>query len=105
MGFRYGGGKTGVYIDGHERADVVQAQIAFCNKMIELMKRGDEVVFIAQDESIYYVKDGLTRTWHNDASLKRKGKGKGIMVSGWFDEKGPLEWMGNKSLYSLKFGH
>lgn len=104
MGFHYGSGKTGVYIDGHERKDVVQARIVFYNKMIELMQRRNDIIFIAQDESIYYAKDGLTQIWHNDASLKKKGKDKGIMVSKWFDEKELLEWISKKSLYFLKFG-
>lgn len=91
-----------MYIDGHERKDVVQARIVFYNKMSELMQRND-VIFIAQDESIYYAKDGLAQTWYNNASLKKKGKKKEIMISGWFDHEGPMEQIGTKSLYSLKF--
>jgi hypothetical protein len=104
IGYRYGSSSPGVYMDGHERDDVVQSRREFCQKISELEKMSD-IVFIAQDESVYHAKDGISKEWiDKNTNLKKKGKGKGIMVSGWFDHEGPLVVDGEASYFLLKFG-
>ena len=108
-----------MYLDGHERPDVVASRRIFCSKMVELLQNPNNV-FIAQDESIFHAKDGITFTWHeNDVSLKKKGLGKGIMKSCWMDHTGIVkltddEWKEAKrqhpelpqsASFTLKFGH
>jgi hypothetical protein len=92
IGYRYGNPKSGLYMDGHERPDVVEYRKTFCQRILEHMK-DVSTVFISQDESIYYSKEGLSRKWRDDQrgnEKKKKGMGKGVMVSGWFDEFGVL---------------
>ena len=54
------------------------------------MSRRDSVIFICQDESVYHAKDTVWRTWSDGFTMMRKGTGKGIMVSAWFDCDGIL---------------
>lgn len=105
IGYQYGFSSPGVYMDRHERDDVVESQQQFYEKISELEKEGSNVIFIAQDESIYHAKDRITKEWIDKyTNLKKKGKGKGIMVSSWFDGEGPLVVNGENSTFLLKFG-
>jgi len=96
--------KKGVYIDGHEREDVVTYRKNFLEKMQELeqfMVQYDDKtleplpnhniesgkfkrhILVTQDESIFHANDGKRFGWvHNgEQPLMKKGLGKGIMVS------------------------
>jgi hypothetical protein len=56
--------------------------------MINLMK-DPNVVFIFQDESIFHAKDSLVMRWADaSTNITKKGQGKGMMASGWFDADG-----------------
>jgi hypothetical protein len=118
LGFRYGIHGKQKYIDGHEREDVVKDREKFLNILIPLLNDKDTKV-IFQDESIYYTKDTHKYGWGDEGGvLRKKGMGKGIMVSAWFDEEGILslneeEYKTAKSkdstikqeaLFYLKFG-
>ena len=56
-----------------------------------LMSNRDSVIFICQDESVYHAKDAIRCTWSDGFTMMKKGSGKGIMVSAWFDCDGVLE--------------
>ena len=102
LGYKYGVWKKGVYIDGHERDDVVQYRDAFLSRMIPLMDRmvwwdGDEmehslerlniedsqIVWVSHDESVYYSNDDGGKGWGSEEhpDIHKKGKGRCIMVS------------------------
>jgi hypothetical protein len=55
LGYHFRIACKGKYIDRHEREDVVAACGVFCAQIQELLQ--EDVVFIAQDESIYHAKD------------------------------------------------
>jgi transposase len=119
LGWKYGRGKAGIYLDGHERPDVVESRKIFCSKIMELASN-ENVVFIAQDESIYHAKEDIEVTWNEGGvRTKKKGKGKEIMISAWMDRNGILklsndEWnvakevnnpqIPQEALFTLKFG-
>jgi len=118
IGFKYGAGKAGKYFDGHERPDVITDRKKFTEKVMELAK-DENVVFVAQDESVYHAKDGIRRGWGDgNCVLKKKGNGKGIMVSAWMTKDGVMklsdeEWEKGKertpnlpqsAFFTLKFG-
>ncbi|KAH7925369.1 hypothetical protein BV22DRAFT_1011364 [Leucogyrophana mollusca] len=94
--------RKGVYFDGHERPDVIEAR----NKFLETMKRYEplmctyddktlepippvlqpgekEHVPIPQDESIFHTNDNRRRQWlrGNQQALKKKGNGRAVHVS------------------------
>ncbi|KIJ36426.1 hypothetical protein M422DRAFT_120266, partial [Sphaerobolus stellatus SS14] len=67
MEFRYGTGKNGMYIDGHEREDVVHYH-----------KR---IVLLTHDESTFYVNDRCKLHWiHKDEKPEPVGKGEGVSI-------------------------
>jgi hypothetical protein len=96
-----------VFVDGHERDDVVRYRKEFLDTMDSLlpfivefnedgtMKEKEypigchvggpdrPIVLITHDESIFSANDGRHQAWIEDGStfLRPKGKGKGIMVS------------------------
>jgi hypothetical protein len=98
-GYKYGSWKKDVYIDGHERDDVVEYRKSFCSTWIALSERmasysGEymatvdspathEVVWVTHDESIFYANDDGGMVWTNAAypDLAKKGRGRSIMVS------------------------
>jgi hypothetical protein len=106
--------KKGVYIDGHERPDVVEYRKKFLQKMEEyepLFIRATErdqnvmhipntpnsdqrpIVFYTHDESIFYANDSEKVIWHpqGEMPLRKKGQGRSIMVSEFISElTGPL---------------
>lgn len=99
--------KQGMYIDGHEREDVVAYQKAFCDRWKEYEKRmfkfdndGNvsftptgfpvpqwprfRLVLITHDESTFFARDRRKNLWtHKDdkAEPERKGEGPSLMVS------------------------
>ena len=103
MGYSWRSGKKGVYIDGHEREDVVKyRQDVFLpilqgvrsrlaewdddgNVMTEkgLAEGSRWVVIVTHDESTFHVNDGRRQMWLQDEEnpLRPKGNGRGIMVS------------------------
>ena len=102
LGYKYGVWKKGVYIDGHEREDVVEYRQEFLERMIPLLDRmawwsGDdmdvncgransresEVVWVTHDESIFYSNDDGGKGWGTEEhpDIHKKGKGRSIMVS------------------------
>ena len=101
--------KKGVYIDGHERDDVVQHRKEYLKVMEELRKthqpppqcsdeeprvrlvEDDEkkkLVVLYHDESIYNTNEGQTWMWAEEDhhALLPKTKGSGIMVADFVDE-------------------
>jgi hypothetical protein len=111
MGFDYRSPKKGVYLDGHERADVVAyREEEFLPEMARLQPAfaqwidghivhgpspaadGRWIVVVVHDESTFHVNDGRRHVWlqkgHNP--LRPKGTGKGIMVSDFLTPQGRL---------------
>ena len=104
----------GLYIDGHERPDVVQYRDAFLQRMSEHEKfffhyDGDHMatvitpflqpsqkprVLVTHDESCFSSHDGKATIWMdaNDRPLRPKGQGRSIMVSEFLCEcHGPMK--------------
>lgn len=107
LGFSWKEIKKGIFIDGHERPDVVEYRKEFLEEMqrlsayfvefapdgqmMEKIYPGDcqvggpnaPIIPITHDESIFSANDGRREAWvaENDTYLRPKGKGKGIMVS------------------------
>jgi hypothetical protein len=108
LGFSWRDISKGVFVDGHERDDVLASRVVFLAKMQELQPYMVEfcadgsmaskqypndcqvggpdrrpVIFITHDESIFSANDGRHQAWlgNGDHFLRPKGKGKGIMVS------------------------
>jgi hypothetical protein len=108
LGFRWKDIKKGVFIDGHERKDVIQHRETFLHtlhNMLPYMVEFDAdgtiqpkeypldccvggpnrrpIIFITHDESVFSANDGRHQAWlaENGTFERPKGKGKGIMVS------------------------
>jgi len=102
LGYKYGIWKKGVFIDGHERADVVEYRTEFLQRMLSRFKfmqwwEGDdmetalgqecesenEIVWISHDESIFYANDDGGKGWGSEdhPDIHKKGNGRSIMVS------------------------
>ena len=113
MGFFYKGVKKGVYIDGHEREDVKKYRDevfipawkkASCRFLLfkedgswevppNLPPHEKPLVLVTHDEARFNANDGKRRMWmkENEQPLRPKGKGKGIMVSGFLTPGGILK--------------
>ena len=108
LGYNWQEVKKGVFIDGHEREDVVADRAKFLHKMKELEpylvefdssgqilektypddcqvggSQQRPTILITYDESIFSANDGKKRAWVKESNtfLRPKGKGQGIMVS------------------------
>ncbi|KAF9455309.1 hypothetical protein BDZ94DRAFT_1205895, partial [Collybia nuda] len=108
MGWRYGQKKNGMYIDGHERPDIVEYREAFIERWKEYEKRmalfnndGEresfspqgfpipsgqvfKLILVTHDESIFYENDRRKNCWThktNRGAPQRKGEGLSLMVS------------------------
>ena len=108
LGYNWQEVKKGVFIDGHEREDVVTDRVKFLHKMKELepylvefdssgqilektypddcQVSGSQqrpTILITHDESIFSANDGKKQAWVKESNtfLRPKGKGQGIMVS------------------------
>lgn len=114
LSWRYRQQKKGMYIDGHEREDVVEYRKAFVKRWKEYEKRfviydndGNVVstptgfpvpqgvrfrlILVTHDESTFYENDRRKTHWiHNDAKpvAQKKGEGQSIMASDFLT----LEW-------------
>ena len=105
--------KKGVYIDGHERDDVIEYRKKFIRKVValgfinkdkapsqeaaECLPKDlecppadvvDKTIVIFHDESIFSVNEDQHTQWgtSDTVTIKPKGKGAGIMVSDFVDE-------------------
>lgn len=110
LGFSFSEVKKDVYVDGHERPDVVEYRNDFLQRWATLKKKfaifaedgtwqrpqipEDErpIILVTHDESIFNANDGKRRLWieNGNQPLRPKGKGKGIMVSGYLTPGGIL---------------
>lgn len=108
LGYVYKDVRKDVFVDGHERPDVVEDRANFLRKMEELkpyivefdqdgaMKPkvypsdcavgGEDrrpVIIITHDECTFSANDGVRKAWtrEGDTFLRPKGRGQGIMVS------------------------
>ncbi|KAG0129720.1 hypothetical protein HOY82DRAFT_610318 [Tuber indicum] len=112
MGFTYREVWKSVYVDGHERADVVQYRKetfrplwdSYIPRMVlfeedgswrfldTLPPREKPLVFITHDESTFNANNGKRRTWKEEGKqpLRAKAKGKGIIASGFLTPGGRL---------------
>jgi len=111
MGFSHQDVKKNVYFDGHERDDVVEYRKTFVKEWRELSRRfvifhddgswekppgllqGEKpLVLVTHDESTFNVNDGKRKLWMEEGKqpLRPKGKGKGVMVSGFLTPGGVL---------------
>jgi hypothetical protein len=102
LGFKYGKWKKGVYIDGHERGDVVSYRKKFLERFANYRKRtieydgedmsrvfgpqqepGRPLIVIYHDESTYYANDDGGYGWFESERppLRKKGQGLSLMVS------------------------
>lgn len=112
MGLEYDTVKKDVFVDGHERADVVEyRQKVFIPRWREFEKRlvifdedgnwkppssllpGEKpLVLCTHDESTFNANDGKRAIWMEKGKppIRPKGRGKGIMVSGFLTPGGVL---------------
>jgi hypothetical protein len=117
MSWRYGAKKRGMYIDGHERADIVEYRKGFVARWKEYEKRmvhydndgkvigtlngfplpahqqgqAFKLILVTHDESTFYANDRRKTKWTHTsetATPEHKGEGPSIMVSDFLT----LEW-------------
>lgn len=108
LGWRYGKQQNGMYVDGHEREDVVQYRDAFVQRFKQYERRfhlwdenGDELprprgfpvpeaagrfrlVLVTHDESTFFQNDQRKIFWDRKGSSKAprpKGEGQSLMIS------------------------
>ena len=103
LGFNPSSTKKGLYIDGHEREDVVEYRKLYLRKLEVLEathrppppvsgERGSDVmkrlVLLYHDESTFHSNDDQGWVWAEKWSqqIKPKGQGRGLMVSDFIDE-------------------
>jgi hypothetical protein len=98
--WRYSKKKNGMYIDGHERDDVVAYRQAFVYRWVDYEVRFQirdangnplphlsglrPLILVTHDESIFFQNDERTTCWsHQDSrpAPKPKGEGQSLMVS------------------------
>ncbi|KAJ7731843.1 hypothetical protein B0H16DRAFT_1329057 [Mycena metata] len=109
LDWRYGHRKNGMYIDGHEREDVVAYRAAFVKRWLEeyeprmvsydndgnpvknLEGQPFRVILVTHDESTFYAHDRRKVGWLHKSTKGKpqpKGEGESIMVSDFLT----LEW-------------
>ena len=113
LGFSWRDAKKGVYIDGHDRPDVISYRndiflptlFALLPTIREWDEDGNvfvkrplpagehEKVYVTHDESSFNANDGKRQMWIQDGHqpLRQKSKGKGIMVSEFLTPRGRLQ--------------
>ncbi len=108
-GFRWTKYKKGLYLDGHERPDVVEYRqkqyipkfkeyisrsigVKLVNGLLELIPVDLDpgvrpIVIIFHDESTYQANDISDYSWvsNNEHKIRLKGVGRGVMISGFLD--------------------
>jgi len=116
LGFHWTEVKKGVYVDGHERVDVVEERVRFLEQLeglrpylVEFDKEGDikakqypqgcqvgglhpPVILVTHDESTLNSNEARSRAWKdkNTTFLRPKGRGRGIMISDFLLPSGRL---------------
>ncbi|RIB20075.1 hypothetical protein C2G38_2180248 [Gigaspora rosea] len=108
MGFNYKRYKKGVYVDGHEREDVIVYRREFLQKIEEynrLMPKWNDInceiyeepnlltgekkhLLITYNECVFHANDGTREFWGPEEKqlLRKKGLGKGLHVSEFLTE-------------------
>ena len=107
LGFQPVSHQKGVYIDGHEREDVVESRKDYLQFMEELQSThlpppapeyigplpppppgSKYLVILDHDESVFYSNEDQSVIWAEPGTtfIKPKSKGSGIMVSDFIDE-------------------
>ena len=111
LGFHPSQSHKGVYIDGHERVDVVQYRKLYLRKLeileathappppcsdepVRVRREEDDekkkLILIYHDESTFHSNDGQGWLWAEEGKqpIRPKGQGRGIMVSDFIEEYG-----------------
>jgi hypothetical protein len=107
FGFEYSEVKKGMYMDGHERADVItyreeflermagyeERMIIFSGENMEEEIRSDVnqiVILVTHDECIFSAYDGRRKLWmpKGEQPLRKKGQGRSIHVSDFLTDVG-----------------
>lgn len=107
FGFKYSEVKKGLYMDGHERADVVAYREEFLKRMALFEKQmptfsgddmeietwppsGQPVILVTHDECVFSAYDGRRRLWllEGEQPLRKKGQGGSIHVSDFLTDVG-----------------
>ena len=102
VGYKYGAWHKDVYVDGHERSDVLVQRETFCTEWLGLYDRmrsfsgekmetdeppvdslAPEVVWVTHDESVFYANDdgGLIWSCTEHPDLPKKSRGRSVMAS------------------------
>lgn len=114
LGFQVLSPKKGIFIDGHEREDVVHSRKLFLRKMVKVgfihsanaptddaqkalpedvelptLERCSKTVVFFHDETTFHSNEDQTMQWGEKGQkmMKQKSRGSGIMVSDFIDEK------------------
>ena len=111
MGFKVKRITKGIYVDGHERADVIEARGEFLKTMTSLgfLNRNNtpneevaqllptvtvlpeerDTIFWSHNESSYNANDDQLTMWKDDTMqvMRPKGRGAGLMVSDFIEER------------------
>lgn len=114
MGFEVLTAKKGIFVDGHERPDVVESRAKFLRKMVKLgflhftnapteqaaralpedveppiLERRDKTVVFFHDETTFQSNEDQTLQWGTKGTkmMKPKSRGAGIMLSDFIDER------------------
>ena len=111
MGFQVKRITKGIYYDGHERQDVIEARESFLKKMVslgflhssnspspemasylpevELSPDWENTIFWFHDETTFNANDDQKTMWKDDTIqvIKPKSRGSGIMVSDFIEER------------------
>ena len=124
LGFEPASTKMGVYIDGHERSDVVEYRKLYLRKL-EILESthappppvSDEpapepsdrrkLVLIFHDETVYHSNDDQKWMWAEKGKqpIRPKGQGRGIMVSDFIEEHGGYLRLSDEEYESAKDSH
>ena len=111
LGFKCGVMKKHIYVDGHERPDVIEARKVFLSEMEKYQKRmprftgenmefetydnanGQVIIWVNHDESAYDSCSGRPRVWQEEGHESMTPKrGACLMVSGFVSPYGLLDY-------------
>jgi len=85
LSWRYRQKKKGMYIDGHEREDVVEYRKGFVERGFPVPQGVRfRLILVTHDESTFYENDRRKTHWINDNAkpvAEKKGEGQSIMAS------------------------
>ena len=103
FGYKYSHIKKGMYVDGHERKDVVAYRMVFLQTILELEKlmpmfEGENMeieiwpelllgekphILVTHDECVFSSYDGMPMCWmpEGEQPLRKKGQGRSLHVS------------------------